>query len=323
MLAAPTLRPAPLAGVLAAFAAVYVIWGSTYLAIRFAIETLPPFGMAGVRFLTAGAVLYALGRARGAARPTGPQWRASALIGALLLLGGNGGVVWAEQRIPSGVAALLVAGMPLWMVLLDWARPGGVRPTRGMVLGLALGIAGITVLVGPADLVGGGRIDPLGAGAVLLGSFFWATGSLYARSAPTPKETLLAVGMQMLAGGALLVMAGLLAGEAPRFDASAVSARSLLGLAYLITFGSIVAYTAYVWLLGVASAARVATYAYVNPIVAVLLGWALADEPLTPRVLVAAAVIVGAVVLIVRARPAQAPEEPAEAVAAPGACKVP
>ncbi|HLT46280.1 MAG TPA: drug/metabolite exporter YedA [Rubricoccaceae bacterium] len=298
----PTERAAPLAGVLAAFAAVYVIWGSTYLAIRFAIETIPPFGMAGVRFLTAGAVLYGVSRARGAPRPTARQWRATAVIGALLLLGGNGGVVWAEQFIPSGVAALLVACMPIWMVLLDWLRPGGARPSGMVVAGLALGLAGIVLLVGPDELVGGGRIDPLGAGAVVFATLTWAAGSLYARTAPTPRETLLSVGMQMLAGGGLLLLTGLATGEAASFEPAAVTAHSALALGYLVVFGSLIAYTAYVWLLGVAPAARVATYAYVNPVVAVLLGWALADEPLTARVLAASVVIVGAVVLITRAR---------------------
>jgi drug/metabolite transporter (DMT)-like permease len=302
MSATVTERPAPLAGVLAAFTAVYVVWGSTYLAIRFAIETLPPFGMAGVRFLTAGVILYAFARARGAPRPTARQWRATALIGALLLLGGNGGVVWAEQYIPSGVAALLVGCMPIWMVLFDWLRPGGVRPSGMVVAGLALGLAGIVILVGPDELVGGGRIDPLGAGAVVFATLTWAAGSIYARTAPTPEATLLSVGMQMLAGGALLLLAGVLTGEGAAFDPSAVTLRSTLALAYLVVFGSLVAYTAYVWLLGVAPAARVATYAYVNPVVAVFLGWALADEPLTARVFAAAVVIVGAVALITRAR---------------------
>ena len=298
----PAARAAPLAGVLAAFAAVYVIWGSTYLAIRFAIATIPPFAMAGVRFLTAGALLYAVARARGAPRPTARQWRATTLIGAGLILGGNGGVVWAEQRIASGVAALLVASVPIWIVLLDGLRPGGVRPARGVVAGLALGLAGIALLVGPDELAGGGRIDPLGAGAVLFATLAWAAGSVYARSAPTPRATLQSVGMQMLTGGALLVLTGLVPGEAAAFDASAVTPRSVLALAYLIVFGSLIAYTAYVWLLGVAPAARVATYAYVNPVVAVFLGWALADEPLTARVVAASVVIVGAVVLITRAR---------------------
>lgn len=306
-------RPA-LAQVIAAFAAVYVIWGSTYLAIRFAIETLPPLTMAGVRFLLAGAALYAFVRARGVARPLPIHWRSATIVGGLLLLGGNGGVVWAEQVIPSGVAALLVATVPLWMVLLDWARPGGRGPSATVVVGLLVGFGGLVLLVGPADLVGGDRVDPVGAGVVLFASLAWAAGSIYSRSAALPASPFLATGMEMIAGGALLVVAGLARGEWAAFDPSGVSAASAAAFAYLVVFGSLIGFTSYIWLLGVSTPSRVATYAYVNPVVAVLLGWALAGEPLTARVAGAAAVIVAAVVLITReraaSRPAPGPLEP-------------
>lgn len=284
----------------AAFAAVYLIWGSTYLAIRYAIETLPPFGMAGVRFVIAGALLYGWLRLRGVAAPTRPQWRTAAIIGALLLLGGNGAVVWAEQRIPSGVAALLVAGVPIWMVVLEWLRPGGTRPGRWVVGGLVLGSAGLVLLVGPGEVLGGGHIDPLGALAVVGGSFAWAVGSVYSRSAQLPDSPLLATGMEMLTGGAFLLLAGVATGET--VDFGAVSTRSLLALLYLIGFGSLVAFTAYIWLLRATTPAKASTYAYVNPVVAVGLGWALAGEPLTARIAVAAAIIVGAVALITTRR---------------------
>ena len=285
----------------AAFAAVYLVWGSTYLAIRYAIETLPPFLMAGTRFLVAGSLLYGWSRLRGAARPARLQWQATAVVGALLLLGGNGGVVWAEQWVPSGVAAVLVATVPFWMVLLEW-RGGGERPGAGVVAGLLLGFAGLVLLVGPGEWAGGGGVHPGGAAALMLGTFAWAAGSIYARRAPLPNSPLLTTGMEMLAGGGLLLLAGLLTGEAARLELAAVSPRSALGLAYLITFGSLIGFTAYIWLLRHTTAAKASTYAYVNPVVAVLLGWALAGEPLSARVLLAVAIILGAVAVITTAR---------------------
>lgn len=290
------------AKLVAAFAAVYVIWGSTYLAIRFAIETIPPFFMAGARFLIAGGVLYAWVRLRGAERPTRAQWGAATIVGGLLLLGGNGAVVWAEQYVPSGLASLLVATVPVWMVLLDWARAGGTRPSAVVLAGVALGLGGLVLLVDPRSLASGSAADPIGAAVLVLGSLAWAVGSLYSKRAKMPTVPLLATGMQMLAGGALLVLAGLLTGEVARFAPHAVSARSVSALMYLVVFGSLVGFTAYIWLLRVATPAQVSTYAYVNPVVAVFLGWALAGEPLTPRTLLAAAVIVGAVVLVTAGR---------------------
>jgi drug/metabolite transporter (DMT)-like permease len=284
----------------AGLGAVYVVWGSTYLAIRFAIESLPPFLMAGARFVVAGALLYAWARATGAARPTRANWRAAAIVGGCLLLVGNGGVVWSEQRVESGIAALLVTVVPLWLVLLDWLRPGGRRPGWRVTVGLLLGFAGVTLLVRPG--ASGGAIDPLGAGVLLVASFSWAWGSLASRRLPLPRSPLLTTGMEMLAGGALLLVASLLAGEPAAFDPSAVTGRSLLALGYLVAFGSLVGFTAYIWLLRVAPPALVGTYAYVNPVVAVFLGWAFAGEPLTARTLVAAAVIVTGVAVITARR---------------------
>ena len=291
---------------LAAFAAVYLVWGSTYLGIRFAVETLPPFTMAGVRFVVAGGALWAWSRARGAAPLTRPQWTTAAVAGGLMLLGGNGGVSWAEQVIPSGVAALIVAATPMWMVLLDWARPGGVRPSGAVWLGLAVGVAGIAVLVGPERL-GGEPVDAVGAAAIAFASFCWALGSIYQRGAPSSSSTLLNVGGQMLAGGAMLLVFGQLVGES--VDVAAVSARSLWALGYLIVFGALVGYSAYVWLLDVTTPARASTYAYVNPVVAVVLGWALAGEPLGPRVLAASVLVVAAVALITTAGGRSRPDD--------------
>ena len=284
---------------LTAFAIVYVIWGSTFLAILFAIQTLPPFLMASARFLTAGSLLYAWSRlVNGAAAPNWANWRATAIVGVLLLLGGNGLLVWSEQRIPSGVAALLVGTVPCFMVLIDWLRPGGSRPTALVFAGLLLGLLGLAWLVGPDALLGGGRADLLGAIVVVLGSFSWALGSVYSRHAATPPSPFLSTAMQMLGGGAALLVLSVLLGEPWAFDASGVSLRSALGLLYLVLFGSIVAFSAYIWLLRVSTPTRVSTYAYVNPVIAVILGWALAGEALTTRMIIAAAVIVCGVALI-------------------------
>jgi drug/metabolite transporter (DMT)-like permease len=285
-----------------AFASLYLIWGSTYLAIRYAIATIPPFLMGGTRLLVAGAVLYAWARRRGAPPPGWERWRGAAIVGAFLFLGGNGAVVWSQQSVPSGLAALVVATVPLWMVLLESLRRDGLRAAPQELLGVAIGMLGIGLLIGPGRLVGGGRPDPVGTLVLVLGSLSWAHGSLVARRVSQPPSPLLATGLQMLAGGALLFLAGLVVGEGARLDLPRVTLRSWLCLAYLVVFGSIIAFTAYVWLLRVTTPARVATYAYVNPVVAVLLGWLLAGEPLTPRVLLAAAVIVGAVALIVTSR---------------------
>jgi drug/metabolite transporter (DMT)-like permease len=291
----------PLALVIAAFVAVYLIWGSTYLAIRFAIETLPPFLMAGVRFVIAGGLVLGVMRLRGVEWPTVSQWRASMVIGGLLLMGGNGGVVWAEQWVPSGPASLIVATVPFWMVLLEAVRPGGTRPAGAVIGGLLVGFVGIALLVGPGEWAGGG-IDPIGAAALVLASICWASGSIYARGADLPRSALMATGTQMLMGGGMLILAGSVTGEWVRLDLAIISVRSLAAFTYLILFGSLVGFTAYVWLLKVSTPARVSTYAYVNPVVAVLLGWGLAGEALTGRVVIAVVVILSAVALITMRR---------------------
>lgn len=288
---------------LLAFAAIYLIWGSTYLAIKVAIETVPPFLMASTRFLIAGSALYALTRRRGAARPTRQQWVAAAGVGALLLLGGNGSLAWSEQRVPSGLAALLLATIPIWMVLLDSRRKGGTKLGGRVLGGLAVGLAGLGLLVGPAKLWGGERVDLTGAGVLMFGSLSWSVGSLYSRHAKLPPSPFLAAAMEMLAGGAMLAALGLLTGEGSQFHWAAVSARSVLGILYLIVAGSLLGFTAYIWLLGVTSTARVSTYAYVNPVVAVFIGWLAAGEALNARTVLATAAIVAAVALIITHRP--------------------
>jgi drug/metabolite transporter (DMT)-like permease len=295
------------ARLIAAFAAVYLVWGSTYLAIRFAVETLPPLLMAGARFVIAGGILLLWARLRGrAGGPTKMDWTTGLVSGALLLLGGNGAVVWAEQMVPSGIAALLVAVVPLWMVLLDWLRPGGRRPAAAVFVGLALGLAGLALLVGPSALggSGGGTISLVGAGVLMVGSLSWAVGSLYTKRAPRPSSANNGSGTQMLAGGLCLLLVGVLSGEVSRLDLGHASSQSVLGFLYLVSFGSLIGFTAYVYLLAHTTAAKAATYAYVNPVVAVLLGWALAHEPVTPKTLIAAAVILASVAIITVARDA-------------------
>jgi drug/metabolite transporter (DMT)-like permease len=295
----------------AAFLAVYIIWGSTYFAIAVAIESLPPLLMAAARFLVAGAILFAWASWRGAARPTLREWRSAAIVGTLLLLGGNGAVVLAETRVASGAVALLVATVPLWMVLLAWIWKGGGRPDWRVWAGIGLGLTGILVLVGP-DALGAGKVDALGAVTVLGGALAWATGSIYSRSATLPKSPLLATGMEMLAGGGALLMVGLARGELAGTHLELVTLRSVVALGYLVVFGSLVGFTAYIWLLKATTPARAATYAYVNPVVAVLLGWAFAGAALSGRTMLSALVVLAAVALItVRgASPAAPPEEP-------------
>ena len=282
-----------------AFAAVYVLWGSTYLGIRVGVETIPPFLLAGVRHLTAGTLLYVVLHARGAQRPTLRHWRSAAVIGGLMLVGGNGLVTWAEKSVPSGLAALIVASVPIWMTVLDGLQHR--RRPHGVVLaGLAMGMLGIGLLVAPGSLGGSSHVNPIGAVALLSASLFWAIGSLHSRRASLPSSVFLATAIEMIAGGALLLLTSAATREWAGFSLSAVSLRSVLALGYLIVAGSLLGFTAYVFLLAATTPARVSTYAYVNPVVAVFLGWALLSEPISLRMAVAAVIIVAAVALIIR-----------------------
>ncbi len=292
------------AQIAAAFASIYIIWGSTYLAIRYAIQTIPPFLMGATRFLISGALLYAWARYRGAKRPTRLHWRNAVIAGGFLLLGGNGAVMWAEQVVPSGLTALLVSILPFWLVIIEWVRPPRRRPNGAVLIGLILGFIGIVVLVGPGNVGGQGNVSPLGATVLILGSLSWAIGSFWSRDAQLPESGMLTTGMEMLGGGALLIIVGALAREFSSFDIHAVSSASVSGLVYLIVFGSLLGFTSYIWLLDKVSPARLGTYAYVNPIVAVLLGWAIAGEVLSVRTGVAAAIVICAVALITTARSA-------------------
>jgi drug/metabolite transporter (DMT)-like permease len=283
----------------------YVVWGSTYLGIAIAVETIPPFLMAAVRFAIAGTVLmtWSIVRAgRSFVPPTRRQWRDTIIVGALLLGGGMGMVAFGEQTIPSGIAALLIAMMPVWVAIFGRAFLGERLP-RIAGVGIVVGFVGVAVLVGPTILGQTGALDPLGLAAIIVSPIAWSLGSLYAsHRAVLPSQPLVATGAQMLAGGAVLaVMAGV-TGEFGRFDAAAVSSDSIIAVAYLTVIGSLLAFTAYGWLLRVAPLPLIATYAYVNPVVAVILGALFRNEPIDARTLVAGAIIVGAVALIVTAR---------------------
>ena len=292
-----TNRPSPVA-LVAAFAAVYVIWGSTYLAIRWGVAEIPPFFMAAVRFVAAGLVFAAWGLRRGAARPTARDWAMTGLVGALMAAGGNGGVSWALQRVPSGLGALLVSMVPFWVALGDWWRPGGERPSGRVVVGLVLGFSGIALLVNPAEAAGASGLDPAGAGAIVLASLLWATGSICSRHVPQPHSQALSSGMQMLGGGAVLLALSAAAGELGGFDWGAVSPGAFGAWAYVAAFGS-VAYGCYLWLLKASVPAKAATYAYVNPVIALVLGYFVAGEALSAWSLGCSAVVVLGVLLVV------------------------
>jgi drug/metabolite transporter (DMT)-like permease len=260
---------------------------------------MPPFLMAGARFLIAGSVLYLIRRTVGDPKPSRKEWQSAAVIGLFLLVGGNGGVVWAEQRVASGVAALLVGIAPLWMILIDLLHPDGRRPNRWAILGVGLGFIGIVVLIDPLQSMSSKEtIDPVRAGVLVLASLLWSIGSLYSRKAKLPSSPLLGTGMEMLAGGFGLLILGVLTGELGRLSLFSISRSSWLGWIYLVVFGSWIGFTAYTWLLRSAPTPLVSTYAYVNPMVAVLLGYFLAEEILTFRIFVAASMVIGSVALI-------------------------
>ena len=283
---------------LGAFAAIYLIWGSTFLAIHVAVETMPPFFMAAARFVTAGAIVYAIGRLAGAPSPSRRDWTYTTAAGALMFLGGNGGLAWASQYVQSGLAALIMTLIPVWMTLLAWLWRGGPRPHRVVLLGLALGFGGVALLIGPGALRGTGEVNLLAALVVVASSLLWSVGSIYARGVRLASPGILVTGMQMFGGGVLLLLVSGLLGEFSHVRLTTVAPVAWLGLAHLILLGAVVGHSAYFWLLKEVNPALVATYAFVNPIVAVWLGWAFAGEAVTGRMLGASAVIISAVALI-------------------------
>jgi drug/metabolite transporter (DMT)-like permease len=298
--------------IIVAFAALYLIWGSTYLGIRFAIETIPPFLMAGSRFLIAGIIMYAIAWSQGIGKSTWTNWRTSLIIGACLIFGGNGGVTVSEKYIDSGLAALIVAIVPIYIVVLSWAAGIAPRPTPIVWLGLLGGFVGVGVLLGPALRLSsnGGRHPAIGMSILLVSSFIWSAGSIYSRTSKHAASPFLTAAQQMLCGGLLLLLASFATGETRRFHPNAMSILSLASFAYLVIIGAVVGYTAYIWLLRHCDPAKVATYAYVNPIVAVLLGAAFAGESLTMRTLVAAPLIIGSVALVITAQQLRLRAEP-------------
>lgn len=283
--------------------ALYIVWGSTYLAIRFAVETIPPFLQASLRFLVSGTILYVWRRAAGDPVPTLSNWKATAIVGIFLLVGGNGLVSLAEKTVPSGIAALIIATAPFWLVLFEAFRSGGAKPTWQSILGLLVGFGGVFLLIGPADFMGAEhKFDTFGVIVLLIAPVLWSLGSIYAKGADMPKSSLLSTGMQMLTGAAALFVVSVATGELRGFSFEDVTMRSWWGLVYLITFGSLVGFVSYGWLLHNAPISVVSTYAYVNPVVAVFLGWLLAGEELNARIVVASSVIIGSVILINWAR---------------------
>lgn len=293
-----------------ALLALYIVWGSTYLAIRFAVETIPPFMHASIRFLISGIILYLWRRAAGDSIPTASNWKSTAVVGTLLLLGGNGLVSLAEKNIPSGIAALVISTSPFWLVLFESLRAGGTKPNWQSILGLVIGFGGVFLLIGPAEITGSTQeFNTASVIMLLIAPFLWSLGSIYARGADMPKSTLMSTGMQMLAGSVSLFIVSVLTGELNGFSFGDVSMRSWWGLIYLITFGSLVGFVSYGWLLHNAPVSLTSTYAYVNPVVAVFLGWLLANEELNARIGIASAIIIGSVIFINWARQLKAKQQ--------------
>lgn len=299
-----------------ALLALYIVWGSTYLAIRFAVETIPPFMHASMRFLISGIILFLWRRAAGDSMPTASNWKSTAIVGTFLLLGGNGLVSLAEKNIPSGIAALVISTSPFWLVLFESLRAGGNKPNWQSILGLVIGFGGVFLLIGPSEITGSKQeFNTVSVILLLIAPFLWSLGSIYARGADMPKSTLMSTGMQMLAGSVSLFIVSVLTGELNGFSFGDVSMRSWWGLIYLITFGSLVGFVSYGWLLHNAPVSLTSTYAYVNPVVAVFLGWLLANEELNARIGLASAIIIGSVIFINWARQLKAKEKPLQIAA--------
>ena len=299
--------------IIIAFVALYLVWGSTYLGIRFAIESIPPFLMAGARFLLAGMIMFVIAWSQGAYKSSWANWRVSLVVGACLLLAGNGGVTISEQYIDTGLAALIVAIVPIYIVMLGWATGITSKPPPVICLGLVGGFVGVGILLGPALRFhsSDGRHPATGMLILLVSSFIWSAGSLYSRTAKHAASPFLTAAQQMLCGGLLLLLTGILTGETHRFHPGSVSILSVASFIYLVIIGAVIGYTAYIWLLRHCDPAKVATYAYVNPIVAVLLGAAFAGETVTLRVLIAGALIIGSVAIVITAQQLKARAEPA------------
>ncbi|RXK54685.1 EamA family transporter [Oleiharenicola lentus] len=313
---------------IAAFGAIYLIWGSTYLGIRIAVESMPAFLMASSRFIVAGGIVAAFIALTRGFRATAKQWRDNAIVGGFLCLGGNGLVSWAEEKVPSGIATLIISAGPVFIVLMDWAvhawsKDGsrGTRPNTLTFAGLGLGFVGLAMLVGPDVLATGvNGLDPLRVLGLLGATFFWGVGMMIMRYVREPAEPFTASGIQMICGSGWLLLASLATGELGRFDAAAITGRSVAAWAYLVVFGSLIGFSTFTWLMKHSTPAKVSTYAYVNPVVAVFLGWFVLHEAVSPRIFVAAAIIIAGVALITIAKNKKPASKPA---AAPAPAAVP
>lgn len=291
-------RPSSRAAVFWSFAAIYIVWGSTYLAIRVVVTAVPPLVQAGARFLLAGGLLYGWARWKGVEKPTPSRWRYAFLLGGGFFLLGNGGISWAETRIPSGLTALLAATSPLFTAVFESARVGWQRPPLRILAGILAGLGGVAMLVAPGDFIGGRHADVLGAAVITLAALGWASASVASHAKPLHPSPQLATGMTMLAGGILLVIAAVVTGEVSKVSSAAFTPRVVFTWFYLVVLGSLIGFSAFLYLLRVSTPQRVSTSAFVNPLVAVYLGWLILGEPVTPRTILAGAIILGAVVLI-------------------------
>jgi drug/metabolite transporter (DMT)-like permease len=293
--------------IITAFAVIYLVWGSTYLAIRLAINTLPPFLMAGLRFTSAGLLLYSWCYWRHDVKPKLADWKKSAPAGILMMFLGNGTVTWSEQFIPSGFVALVVATMPIWMVILDWMKSNGEKPAKLTIIGIFLGLGGVALLSGLDKSLFNNQLKDIGSVIpyiiiLTLAAISWAMGSLYSRNMKTSVSLQFTVSMQLIVGGMTLLLFGLLQGEWDRLDITQISLPSLSALIYLIIFGTMLAYSAYVWLLRTSTPAKVGTYAFFNPLVAIFLGWLWVDEPLTMQTILGASCILISILLVNKAK---------------------
>ncbi len=282
----------------AALIAVYIVWGSTYLGISYAVETIPPFLHAGFRFLIAGGILITWRILAGDQRPTKRQWKSALIVGTLLLVGGNGLIALAEINLPSGIAALIVATIPLFMVTLEAIRPGGAKPTKWQLIGLLIGFGGVVFLISPAEIGGPQNLNLISCGITLLAAFLWSLGSIYNINADLPESTLLFAGMEMLMGSIGLIIISAITGEISHFSFAQVSTTSWLGLIYLICFGSLIGFTSYAFLLRNAPISLISTYPFVNPVVAIFLGFLFRNEVITLRTGFAAITIILSIIMI-------------------------
>jgi len=283
---------------LLAFGAIYMIWGSTFLATRYAVETIPPLLMVGMRSLTAGIILYALSRFKGKEKIKKESILPLFALGAMFFLIGHGVLAWAQQYVPSGMAAVLITPEPLWILGMEWLFLKDTRVRLRGILGLFLGFGGVVYLIASTMGNAASRNDFLGSVLIIAGTLSWGGGAIYSRVARIPKSPILSSGMELIFGGTLVLLSSFIMGEPSRFHASQVSLRSFLGLLYLIVFGSVIAFSAYVWLLGRTSVTRISTHTYVNPVIAVFLGWLVADERITAPLLVATVIIIISVYLV-------------------------